>query len=296
MARTQVSATLKRIRRQLHAGHRTETNVLQDNIDSTTTTIPLSLAVTNSLIAGATISIDLELMRVTAVGATSCTVIRGWLDSEQATHSANAEVLINPRFSTLDIYEAMLAEIASWGPQIYRIASSEITVGESTEAVELPAAFAGMYGLCTVARKYTNDTTRWPELNVRLTRGTVGWTGASTTGLLLRLIDRTETGTIFVSAAVPIVPGTPALTDDLVDDVLVPNTMLDVLEAGVKLRLMNDAEWARSSRQAQDDSRRTEETPVGSFVQPMQFGVALYRNRLQQEVNKLRALHPIRIR
>jgi hypothetical protein len=130
---------------------------------------------------------------------------------------------------------------------------------------------------------------------VRLVRGGVGWTGASTSGLLLRLVNPVESGTLFVSAAMPIVAGEPALTDDLVDDVLVPASLLDVLEMGVKLRLVQDGEWARTARQAQDDSRRTAEVPPGSTVQPMQFGVAMYRNRRQEEVNKLRAQYPIRV-
>ncbi len=294
MARTQVLATLKRIRRQLHSGHRSEVNLLSTGIDATTPTVVLQLTPGASVIAGAVLSVDLELMRITAVVGSTVTVLRGWLDSTAATHDAVAEVMVNPRFALLDVYEAMIAEIDSWGPQLYRIETAELSIVDQ-EAVELPAEFISMYGLCRVQRKQDAAASHWPSHDVRLVRGGVGWTGASTSGLLLRLVNPVESGTLFVSAAMPIVAGEPALTDDLVDDVLVPASLLDVLEMGVKLRLVQDGEWARTARQAQDDSRRTAEVPPGSTVQPMQFGVAMYRNRRQEEVNKLRAQYPIRV-
>lgn len=296
MARTEVHATLKRIRRQLAAGHRSEVNLLSAAISDTTETIPLALEVTAALIPGAVLGIGLELMRVKTVGTSDCTVIRGWLDSTAAAHASGDEVQISPRFSLLDLHEAMIAEVNSWGPQIYRVESTELTVGLGLQAVELPAEFIGAYGICRVARKYSTDTTRWPDLPVRVTRGEVGWTGAPTSGILLRMIDPVDSGTVFVLAAMPITLTDPDLTDDLVTDHKIPESMIDVLEMGVKLRVAHDAEYARASRQAQDDSRRTEESPAQGFTQPMQFGVALYRNRVQQEVNKLRAQYPIRIR
>jgi hypothetical protein len=70
--------------------------------------------------------------------------------------------------------------------------------------------------------------------------------------------------------------------------------MHDVLVAGVKIRLWGDYEIGRSSRQAQDDTRRSEENPAGGTVQPMQLMVAQYRNRKQEEINKLRAKFPVR--
>ena len=220
MARTQVLATLKRIRRQLHSGHRSEVNLLSTGIDATTPTVVLQLTPGASVIAGAVLSVDLELMRITAVVGSTVTVLRGWLDSTAATHDAVAEVMVNPRFALLDVYEAMIAEIDSWGPQLYRIETAELSIVDQ-EAVELPAEFISMYGLCRVQRKQDAAASHWPSHDVRLVRGGVGWTGASTSGLLLRLVNPVESGTLFVSAAMPIVAGEPALTDDLVDDVLV---------------------------------------------------------------------------
>jgi len=65
---------------------------------------------------------------------------------------------------------------------------------------------------------------------------------------------------------------------------------------GAKLRLIQDGEWGRLSRDQQDDSRRSEETPVGSAVSSLNFGFATYRNRREEETNKLYARHPIRWR
>jgi hypothetical protein len=71
-------------------------------------------------------------------------------------------------------------------------------------------------------------------------------------------------------------------------------SMLDVLAMGTKLRIVQDGEWARTARSAQDDSRRAEELQPGQTFAPIQFGVITYKNRKQEEINKLRAQYPIR--
>lgn len=294
MARTEVLATMKRIRRQLHSGHRSEVNTLGGPLDASTTEVIFGFDPGASVIVGAVLGVDLELMRVVARVDNTVTVIRGWQDSTAAAHLAGVEVQINPRWSMLDIYEAMIAEINSWGPQLYRVHSDELTVGWNTEAVELPVEFAGMYGVCAVRRKFDTDTTKWPAIETRLVRAPT-WSGAPTSGLLLRFVDPMSGGQVLVTAAMPITTDGPALDDDLVDDVHVPSSLLDVLEMGAKLRIANDAEFARLSRQSQDDSRRNEEVPVGAPMQPLQYATAVYRNRKQEEINKLRALYPIRM-
>jgi hypothetical protein len=93
----------------------------------------------------------------------------------------------------------------------------------------------------------------------------------------------------------PYVAGEPLLSQDLtLTPTFVPTSLLDVLAMGTKLRVVQDGEWARTSRAAQDDTRRAEEMQPGQGIQPLQFGVAIYRNRKQEEVNKLRAQFPIR--
>ena len=70
--------------------------------------------------------------------------------------------------------------------------------------------------------------------------------------------------------------------------------MLDVLTMGVKMRLLIDNEADRSSRRAQDDSRRAEETPPEAALTSMRVSYPLYLRRRTEEAHKIQALYPIR--
>ena len=64
MARTTVSETVERIRRQLNSTVRLEINVLGGSINTTDTTLSFSYDIANSLRNGAVLAIGNELMRV----------------------------------------------------------------------------------------------------------------------------------------------------------------------------------------------------------------------------------------
>lgn len=301
MARTTVDAFLGRMRRQLHGGsHRLQTDILNEDLDTTETDVTLLVGSSAGIIPGATLSIGLELMRVTAwnSGTKTATVIRGWLDSEPAAHTTNAEVIINPRWSTLDIYDAMVDEINSW-TELYRIVSDEFPIAGGIDTLELPASWANMMGIVVVRRKWNatyEASTAWPEIDARLYRGTTDWTQAApTSGLMLRFKEPTAAGTVYVVAAMPFATSSPALADDLIADVGVSESMFDVLGMGVKLRVWSDHEIGRSSRHAQDDSRRAEETPVGATVQPWSLMAAQYRLRKAEELKRLQGMYPVRM-
>lgn len=301
MARTTVEAFLGRMRRQLHGGsHRLQSDTLAEELDASETDVTLTTGSSAGIVVGATLCVDLELMRVTAwdSGTKVATVIRGWLDSDAATHTNGSEVVLNPRFSPLDIYDAMVDEINSWGPELYKVASDEFTLATGDETLELPAAWSGMYGLIDARRKWDSvyqDTTAWPELKVRLYRGTTDWSlGASTSGLLLRFVEPVASGTAYLTAALPFSTSAPAMSADLVSSIGLAESQLDILGMGTKIRLMGDVEIGRSSRHAQDDPRRAEETPLGGTVQPLSLMLAQYRTRKQEEINKLRAKYPVR--
>lgn len=301
MARTGVLETVQRIRRQLKSAGRNEVARLDAAMNDTQTTLVFEWA-PRSVRVGDVLNVDLELMRVISYdsGTRTATVARGWLDSTAAAHLDAAEVLINARFTNLDVFDSLIEELGSWGPQLYRVEAQEFTVDAGYESLELPAAWIGMYGLVRVHRKweqYWQDTETWPEVPSRLVRSTTDWAdGAPTSGMLLRFLEPVADGKLMILAALPWSTATLALDTDLVTDIGMADTLLDVLAMGVKIRLVHDGEWARTARNVQDEPRRAEETPIGSTVQPLQFAVALYRNRKQEEINKLRALHPIRIR
>lgn len=300
MARSTVATFIERTRRQLDSGHRLEYNALNGDLDAVQTTITLLVEPATEIRFGDILAVELELMRVLTYNASSkqCTVRRGYLDTDGAAHDTGTEVVINPRFSTWDIYEALVDEVNSWGPQLFRVVAEELAVDAGSETIELPATFADMYHLLSVRRQWDGpyrDIQNWPEVPVRVLRSTTSWSDATASGVRIRLLEGTAAGTLVLNVAMPFTMSGVGLTDDLVDDAGIPESYFDFLSMGVKLRLVQDGEWARHARDQQDDARRSAETPVGSAVQPLNFGYLTYTRRKQEEINKLRAAWPMRV-
>lgn len=304
MARTEVGEVVERVRRQLASSLRYEINVLTPAMNATETTVQFTYALSAGLREGSVISIDRELMRVLSVdrNAKTATVIRGWQDSEAATHTAGTEVWIDPRFTRFDIAEALIDEVNSWGRELYRVADDTLSIVQDADTLELPAAWAGAWGVVDVLRNWTeDDSTAWPRIGVKLIRGTstTGGTyefeGAPTSGLLLRFTDRVFTGKLHVTVALPFTLDTLDDSTDLVTDVGLQASMLDVLALGMKYRLMSDAEHSRSSRMTQDEPRRADEVPVGAALQSAGSMFSVYLRRKSEEANKLRTRYPIRM-
>lgn len=307
MARTTVENTIERIRRQLDSSIRHEVNELAAPLTAvaTDTTVTVTYDLPQSVYAGAIISIGRELMRVHAINrpAKEMTVRRAWQDSPLEAHAALDEVLQSPRFTRFDIYDGIVNEISSWGDRLFRVVSYEwASVTDEEDALELPLSLADAVGVVSLRRQWTEDSDRqnWPTLGFRLMRGDPAtWSGASLSGLLIRLLPQNgvkRAGIIHAEIAVPFDVTTLELeeSDDLVADVGLAVSMVEVVELGVKARIMVDAENSRSSRHAQDEPRRAEEVQAGSALTVGQTLRRNYEQRFAEEMAKLNRKYPVR--
>lgn len=297
MARSTVQNVIERCRRQLASSLRNEVNTLGASLNTTETVVTLTYDLPASLTAGAILSVGRELMRVVSINAASkeATVIRGWQDSDATTHSTSDECLVNPRFTRFDIYDAMVDEISSWAPNLFKVESYQWSIADTEETIELPASMADALGVIEVRRQWTadDDNTAWPTIDWTIMRGTVGtWDQALLSGLVIRLIPNhgvKRTGKIHALIARPFDVTTADLeeSDDLVTDMGLAPSMLDLLVLGVKLRLMGDDEHGRTGRFTQDEPRRTEEVPPGAALTVAQTLRANYQRRMGDEMRKL---------
>jgi len=298
MARTSVSTTVQRIRRQLAANYRWEYNALGLALDASETSVELELTHNNSIRVGSILNVGTELMRVTVASPTSnvVTVVRGWLDSEAVAHTVADEVLVNPRFTTQDIYEAMIDEIDSWSPNLFRVLTIEDDISASQETIELPASLTNMLGLTDVraiATDLAGARYAWPSIDVRLHRHSTTWSDATTSGILMRLITPIASGTIVYTARLPFDTSLVTMSNDLVTDVGLSTTMLDVLSLGVRLRIAAEDEMSRLQQHMQDQPQRAADRPVAAGVQPWQALRQMYTERKTQERIRLNTLYPI---
>lgn len=299
MSRSLVCNAVERVKRQLASSFRYEVNLLELPLSSTATTVNLTYQLPASIIPGAVVCIANEAMRVMTVDQVNqtFTVIRGWHGSTQQVHDANTEVLVNPRFSGLDIYEALVDEITSWGPDLYQIKARTESVADGQDVVYLPQAWRDIYGLVDVRRQWDDaDSSSWPRLSGRLQRGVRGsWTNGPNSGQMLRLFPPVRAGLVYLLAAAPFDVDALSWTADLVDDIGLQPSMLDVLDMGIKWRLLGDAEAGRSARVAQDTPRRAEDVPPRAASDEATRIYPLYVRRKQEEVDRLRWSYPIRV-
>lgn len=297
MARTNVLTTAKRIRRHLRTGYRNEQTTLAAGIDAVQTTIVFSVW-HKSIQPGVTLGIDTELVRVVTANSTTLavTVIRGSQDSDAAAHANLALVDIAPRFSLLDVVDAMQSEVAGWGQQLYYVADQTLAVASGSSTLQLPIAWTDMLGVISILQNDGTTNTVWPSLGAKLIRGTpTGFSGASTSGVLLRFTEAIRTGNLHVVVALAFDPTVLAdPTKDLITDAHLSHGLIDVLELGTQRRVVAQDSDNRGSRAAQDEPRRTEETPPGSLTPIAQFQYGLYTKRKSEEVARLRRRYPIR--
>jgi hypothetical protein len=304
MARGTVGTMIDRVQQQLDSAIRHEVNWLGASLDASETTVTLLDEPTSSVRPGAILSVGRELMRVRSVNvsAQEAVVMRGWR-SDAEIHAADAELLISPRFTRFDLYQAMVHEIESWGQRLFKITSYEWTVADDVETIELPASMADAIGVVELRRQNSDDTdnTAWPTLNFRLMRGEVGvWSNASTSGLVIRMLpfgrSRMPAASVHALIAVPFDVTTADLTEDedLVADYGLEPSMLEVVELGIRMRVMSDAENARSGRAGQDEPRRAEEVPAGSALTVGQTLRGVHARRLNDEVLRLQRKWKVR--
>jgi hypothetical protein len=303
MARSGVVTTANRIRRHLGPGHNQEIALLRGQIDDvnpiitfTTPTLPRSVQ------PGVTLGLEFELVRVVSVDEANvaATVLRGFLDSDPIGHADGCQIDIAPRFSMLDIVDAMHSEIASWGSQLYSVHSRTFQVATTSEMLELPAPWASALGVVACYQSelstFSSGERVWPQLPIRLIRGELDFfDGAPVSGILIRFLEPIRTGQVHVVVALPFDISNMTPASDLTTDHAIPDSMFDILEIGTQLRLIMNSDNARSSRHPQDEARRAEESPLGTMVSVEQLQIARYERRKAQEVRLLRRRYPVRI-
>lgn len=303
MARTTVENTIERIRRQLNSSIRLEVNTVAATMTTSTDPITFTYDLPNSVRSGAVLSVGRELMRVVSVNrsAKTANVIRGWEDSDAEAHAIGDEILINPRFTRMDIYDAMLQEIDSWQPDLFKATDIAVTFAEDAQGFEIPSANSNALGLISLRANITEDeSTSWPEYAYTLQRGrSANLTPTEGTGLFVRFTANggraRGAGTAAVRLAVPYVSTDISdETSDLVTDVGLDLPLLELVELGVKSRLIMDDEYARTGRGIQDEPRRTEETQPGAALSMAQFTLQRYERRRHQEVDRMRQMYPYR--
>lgn len=288
-------ALLDRVQRQLLSGVVEERNKLATAVDADDTSFVMSYEL-GGLRAGTVFEIGSELCYIwEAVGGTkTLTVERGYAGTTATSHSVGAITTVNPRFPRQQMLDALNADIDDLSSPVnglFRVVSQDVTYNGSDRQVNLTSA-SSVIDLIDVRVRYMADD--YPFIRgVRLQRDLP--TSDFASGFAIVFDDDCVAGSLRVRYKAPFVRAT-STSNNIQSVCFIPETMEDILEMGVIIRMMAGREIRRNFTEAQGDTRRAEEVPPGAVRDSLTNILRLRRDRILAEKAKLTRQYPLVIR
>jgi hypothetical protein len=288
---TLASDLVEATRAHLDSGSRPELNRLNGSLTTSATTVTLEFAM-GSVVAGAVLSIDLELMYVWSVSGSVATVQRAFNGTVAATHADDALIYVNPRWSAFTILRAINAELASysspkWG--LFQMKTVDLTYSAATVGYDLTAVtdLIDVYELRW--KGYT--TGDWPLIR-RWSVARNMATSEFASGLALLLDEGAGPGkTIRVRYKAPFTEMT-ALANDVQTFAGFPATANDIPPLGAAARLTASREIKRAATDSQPESRTAAEVPPGTNRSAAGTLLQIRDARLREESARLNQRYP----
>lgn len=288
-------ALLNRVSRQLLSGTVEERNKLASTINDSVTSVTTSYEL-GGFRAGIVIEVDSELMYVweATSGTKTLVVERGYLGTTPASHSAGAVITLNPRFPKQQLLDALnydIDDLSSPANGLFHIVSVNVPYNGSDRQVDLAGA-TSVIDLIDVRVRYLADD--YPVIRgVRLQRNLP--TADFPSGYALVFDEDCVAGDLRVRYKAPFTR-VSSLSSDVQSVANIPQSMEDILEMGVMVRVMAPREIKRNFTEAQGDTRRVEEVPAGAVSNSLTNILRLRRDRIIAEKAKLARQYPLTIR
>ncbi len=284
---TPVSTLISATETHLYGAQRTQLNKLNGAIGSPAAGTFVFEFAPAGLVAGSYVEIDDEVMYVWSVdtGTKTATVERGQLGSTAATHADDAVIRVTPRFTRVQILNALRDEIRSWPPQIYAVVRGILTAVADTRAIDL-AGTSAMSGLrflrASVERTVSTPSgTKW-----HLLEGAHIESHADTTDFPSGKTLRWATY-LPEAANLNVVLGAEFATGSFTSTIGLTSHMLDIPPIGAAVRLLFPKEIKRTDDAAQGRSRLAEDVPPGAASRTAQEMLGWRDRRLSEEINRL---------
>ena len=268
---TTVDSAVERCRRDSLLASRGPTFVLDTTIDNDDTTLIITETFSH-IGKGEMIGIDYELLYVTDTNtaARTITVLRGYLGTTAASHTAGTLLEVAPRFPKSAFIDWAAHEILSWGRKLFRVTSIDIPITAGVTHYSLPGVTGKVNSILGLHMDPVETTSNWwtwswagdhwLSASARLQRGLQST--ADTVELQLRNRPNVTTNSR-LSIAQPLNMTTFTDATDLVADVGMKAEWMDLLECGVKWRALSSTVIGRTDWRTSNVARAAEEvTPL----------------------------------
>jgi hypothetical protein len=242
---------------------RDKINTLNDNYNSSVSTIGVTYTPGAEITPGVVIEIDYEQMMVVSSSSTTLNVIRAWNGTTAASHTANTIVYVEPRFPRQAILDEVINELRALPQTIFTTGTAVLSFASNVNRVDLTGATGTVYRILNADRA-NFDGQSYPGFkptlqiirNADTTAFPSGYAVAIESGLVYG-----ETATVRVVYSKALTTSSLSDTTDLQATVGLPITAEDILAFGAASRLLYDKEALRLDFTRQGQSRAAEEIP-----------------------------------
>ena len=258
-------------------------------------TIPLDMDV-SGITTGMILSCGLNVWYVRSIdtAANTVQVIPGYDGSPQEAVTAGQFVTIKPRVTDWYLFNQINDEIRALStPQkgLYKIAAWSAQVDPTYQTYAIPeSAFAGFQGILRVRYRMPGTTDVWYDVPEKAYRVQIDPTqGSSFIRLLRNIPSGTDLEFIYRGSFTP----ATSLSDDLVEDCGLVESMTDIPALGAAASLLRTTEARRNQVQTQGDARRAQEIGSGSNANASLLMQRNYDERIREEYARLVVRNPI---
>jgi len=271
------------VKRLVEQNLRVEQNTLNGSLTGSQTSVILSEPM-RSVLEGAEIEIDSELMRVVSVSGQTATVKRGQRGTTATTHADGSNVFVNPRFSVFGILSDMNATLAILEAEgLFKETAVEVTYNPSVSGYDLTGS-STVLDVLEVRWQDDGPDKRFPKITSWSLLRNMN-TSDFASGNAIVLDSSANPGRpIRIRYSAPFTRIT-VLTDDLQSTVGLTASMNDLLWVGAAIRQMEGRDTRRSFLETQLDTRRSSE--VGGTA--AQQSLNLLRKRFDDRLGEERA-------
>lgn len=298
---TTLSDAIELTRQYLMTGQQDVINVLDQNIDNSTTTLTPRFEL-KGIIPGARISIDLEEFHVVSVSGSaalsSITVIRGFNGSTPASHTAGAIIRVNPHFSDWRLSQEIntqLNEFSSPNVGLYQVKSVDFIFNPAQYGYNITAP--DLIDIWRVRYDSPGPSNDWPVFNRR------DWyldqdadTSEFSGGKQLVLRAPAYPGhTVRVSYKAKFGGPLTSLSDDILTVTGLHTEAHDILSLGAAINASIGRDTKRTFTHNQPEPRRANEVGAGAATQAVLPLLSKYDERVQAELSRLNQRYPDQI-
>lgn len=262
-------------------------------------------------VPGVYLSIEDETLYVLGINTSSqsCTVLRGQKGSAPVSHSPGVKILVDPPWPRYAVMEELQAEIRSWGPQVFRIATKSLSVQSGINGYDLgdtdqiygkkaiyrdPPPYIGGFGIPWVSSGVPSDQS-WPQIPGEIRQAMPTTDFPSGNAVIIETDQLIVPSTFWVVYAKPFNVDTWTDSTDVVGTCGVEPSDLDIAPFGAAWRMVAFRSPRRLFTQIAGQPKDEQAVPPLALMQLADQFKATRDSRLGDAEERLMRMFPLEI-